>query len=367
MSETILQKKMSYLTLGLVALLSTISDSALAQNQDTYSTDIGTPSLEDRILSEPAERRDGQYWTFNLENDFFGSEGQDQNYTNGARISYHDAALNLPGWARNLGEIYPGFRINDTTAVTYSLGQNLYTPADITTTTPDPDDRPYAGWLYGSIGMTTITDNHEDQVELALGVVGPAALGKQTQNFVHNHITTGADDPQGWDSQLDNEPGLILSWSREYPDLWSTDIAEKLYMSLAPSVGTSLGNVYTLAQAGLGFRIAPYAERYADLPARVRPSVPGTGYFPKATGGWSWGLFGGVTGYAVARNIFLDGNTWENSPSVDKKPFVYDTSAGLDVILGDNRVSYTMTRRSKEFDGQDDESYFGSLSYTRRF
>ena len=346
-------------------MASTIGDSAHAQNQETNKVIV--PTLEDRMISEPKHIRDGQYWTFNLENDNFGMQDQDQNFTSGARISYHDAALNIPQWARNIGELYPGFRINDTTAITYSLGQNLYTPEDITLSTPDPTDRPYAGWLYASAALSTITDNHEDQIELALGVVGPAALGKQTQNLVHNHITTAADDPQGWDSQLENEPGIILSWGREYPDLWSTDIAEKLYFSLAPSVGTSLGNVYTLAQAGLGFRIAPYAERYADLPARVRPSIPGTGYFPKAKDGWSWGLFGGVTGYAVARNIFLDGNTWEDSASVDSKPFVYDTSAGLDVILGENRVSYTITRRSKEFDGQDDESVFGSISYTRRF
>jgi hypothetical protein len=357
--------KKPYFTLILCCIAFSISDSAQAQSP--YSNQISAPTLEDRMLSEPSAKRDGKFWTFNLENDLFGGSNQDKNYTSGARLSYHNAALDVPTWARRLGEVYPGFRINDTTAVTYSLGQNLYTPEDITTTTPDPDDRPYAGWLYASAALSTITDNHEDQIELALGVVGPAALGKQTQNFVHNHITTDADDPQGWDSQLDNEPGLILSWSREYPQLWSVDIVEKLNFSAAPSFGTSLGNVYTLAQAGMAFRMTPYEERYADLPARVRPSIPGKGYFPKPDGGWSWGVFGGITGYAVARNIFLDGNTWESSPSVDKKNFVYDASAGLDLTIGNNRIAYTIIRRSKEFDNQEDESIFGSVSYTRRF
>lgn len=356
--------KNSFFTLTLLLFGVSVCDSAYAQNDNAVATD---PTLEDRLLSETSERRDGKYWTLNLENDYFGWDNQDNNYTNGVRLSYHNAALDIPQWARELGEIYPGFRINDTTAVTYSIGQNLYTPSDITRSVPDPQDRPYAGWLYGSVGLSTVTDDHEDQIELSLGVVGPWALGKQTQNFVHNHVFTSSDDPQGWDYQLDNEPGLILSWSREYPDLWSTDLNEQLYVSLAPSVGTSLGNVYTLAQAGIGFRIAPYAERYADLPARVRPSVPGTGYFPAPTKGWSWGLFGNVTGYAVGRNIFLDGNTWEDSPSVDKKPFVYDATIGLDLILGNNRLSYSLVQRSKEFDGQDDDSVFGSLSFTRRF
>jgi len=353
-------KTLKTLFLVSVAIIS-LTDSLHAQEAETVE-----PTLEDQMISQPASKRDGKYLTFNLENDALGG-GTDENYTNGARISYHDANLDIPSWARKLGELYPGFRINDTTAVTYSIGQNLYTPRDLTRTIPDPTDRPYAGWLYGSIGLSTVTNNHEDQLELALGVVGPAALGKQTQNLVHNHITTGADDPQGWDSQLDNEPGLMLSWGREYPDLWSVNFNDDLYFSVAPSFGATLGNVYTLAQAGIGFRLAPYAERYADLPARVRPSTPGSGYFPKLDDKWSWGFFGGVTGYAVGRNIFLDGNTFEDSPSVDSKPLVYDASIGFDTIYSNTRFSYTLTRRSKEFEGQENESTFGSFAVTRRF
>ncbi len=136
---------------------------------------------------------------------------------------------------------------------------------------------------------------------------------------------------------------------------------------MAPSFGATLGNVYTLGQGGLNFRIAPYSQRYADLPTRVRPSTPGTGYFPQLENNWSWGFFGGVTGYVVGQNIFLDGNTWQDSPSVDKKTFVYDTSLGFDTIYKNTRLSYTLTHRSKEFDTQSDESVFGSLSITRRF
>jgi hypothetical protein len=99
----------------------------------------------------------------------------------------------------------------------------------------------------------------------------------------------------------------------------------------------------------------------------VRPAIPGTGYFPKLENKFSWGFFGGLTGYAVGRNIFLDGNTWEDSPSVDKKHFVYDASVGFDAIYSNTRLSYTLTRRSKEFDGQDDASIFGAIALTCRF
>jgi hypothetical protein len=346
----------------LFVCIASLADSAFAQQV----TKKPLPTLEQKIKAQDDDIREGQYYTFNLENDALGG-GSDENYTSGVRLSYHDTDLTLPMWANRLGELYPGFDLNDTTALTFSVGQNLYTPRDISRSIPDPDDRPYAGWLYGSAALSTITNNHREQIEVAIGVVGPAALGKITQNFVHNHITTDADDPQGWDSQLKNEPGLMVSWSREYPEFWEANWDDFIHLSFMPNLGITLGNVYTLAQAGIGFRLSPYQDRYADLPTRVRPSIPGTGYFPKMDQKWSWGFFGGVNGYAVGRNIFLDGNTFTDSPSVDKKTFVYDASIGFDTIYSNTRLSYTLTRRSKEFDNQDEASIFGSLSLSRRF
>jgi hypothetical protein len=95
--------------------------------------------------------------------------------------------------------------------------------------------------------------------------------------------------------------------------------------------------------------------------------MPGTGYFPKPQNEHSWSLFGGINARAVERNIFLDGNTWRSSPSVNKKPFVYDMNIGVDYTYHRNRISYTLVRRSREFDGQDSPAIFGAISLSRRF
>ncbi len=59
-------------------------------------------------------------------------------------------------------------------------------------------------------------------------------------------------------------------------------------------------------------------------------------------------------GRAVGRNIFLDGNTFEDSRSVDKKPLVGDLSAGVAMFWSDDfRLDASATYRSKEFDGQE--------------
>ena len=67
------------------------------------------------------------------------------------------------------------------------------------------------------------------------------------------------------------------------------------------------------------------------------------------------------------RNIFLDGNTWKDSRSVDKKPLVGDLQAGLAITINGTRIAYTHVIRSKEFDGQDQHDEFGALSVSFNF
>jgi lipid A 3-O-deacylase len=50
--------------------------------------------------------------------------------------------------------------------------------------------------------------------------------------------------------------------------------------------------------------------------------MPGAAYFQTPKGGFGWCLFASFEGRAVARNIFLDGNTFTDSHSIDKKTFV---------------------------------------------
>ena len=330
----------------------------------TDSSRAQEPTLEDRVVSELPRQLDPSFITLAFENDLFGS-GEDRYYTNGFRLSWFEAGAIPPDWITNIGELYPGFRLNDTTSVTFSIGQNLYTPQDISIATAQPNGRPWAAWLYGSAGLTTITDSHIDELEMALGVVGPWALGRQTQKFVHEHISN-SPEPKGWDNQLDNEIGGYFSWQRRWPNFVATRL-DHVWLTTTPNIGMTLGTVYTHAEAGLNFRLSPKSEMISDTPLRVRPAMPGTGYFPIPKNDWSWSVFGGINGRAVGRNIFLDGNTFEDSPSVDKKRFVYDINAGFDVTYGQNRFSYTLVRRSKEFQGQDETSVFGAISLSRRF
>ena len=324
-------------------------------------------TLEDQIPDRVLVNKD-KLISLVVENDLFG-RGTDQNYTSGVRLSYMDVNKRFPAYAERLEQYIPTFEINKTSSVFYSLGHNLYTPDDITMVAQDPNDRPWAAYLYGSMGMVTITDNHIDEVEASIGVIGPMAMGEQIQKFIHENISD-SPKPMGWDNQLKNEPAIMLAWQRRWPEYGAQDLTNNLRVGASPHVGLTVGNVYTHASAGFNVWLNPKTERWQDLPSRVRPAIPGTGFFeiPSTDGRWwSWSLFGGVEGRAIARNIFLDGNTFRSSHDVNKKNFVADFNVGAAITVDQYRFSYTLNYRTREFDGQDSGDAFGALSFNYRF
>ena len=323
---------------------------------------LAQPSLQDRI-PDSIQQEDNSFFTFTVENDRFGS-GKDENYTSGLRLAYFYDKVDPPEFIKALGDALPFFNFSETTNVYYSAGQNLYTPEIITTSIPDPTDRPYAGFLYTSVGYRTLSDNHIDDIELTLGVVGPAALGEQTQKTVHDLIDSY--EPRGWDSQLENELAFMLAYQRTWPEAFSAEL-DPFYLRIAPHLGVTLGNVYTYTNTGMTFQLVPGRHKWQATPARVRPAIPGSGYFIVPKNEFSWSIFAGIEVRAVARNIFLDGNTFKDSPSVDKKHGVLDANAGFTLTYDRTQMAYTLNWRSDEFDNQRDNSLFGSLSLGYRF
>jgi len=132
-----------------------------------------------------------------------------------------------------------------------------------------------------------------------------------------------------------------------------------------PHFGGALGNVFTYGAAGLTLRLGTDLEDDFG-PPRIRPSLPGSAYFSPGKG-FTWYVFAGLEGRAVLYNIFLDGNVFSDSHSVDKKPFVGDLQAGLVIQLDRFRITYTQIFRTKEFDDQADGDLFGSVSLSYHF
>ncbi len=310
----------------------------------------------------------GQVVSIQFENDFFGGDS-DRHFTHGTRLEWLSNPIKSIG--DKVDQIqWLGFqkKTSDSadvleTRVSLSVGQNIYTPEDTTAVQWVPHDRPYAGWLYLGFGMEANQGSkRSDKLGLEIGMVGPYSFAENAQSFWHSLF--GLNVPKGWDNQLNNEPGLILSYSqiRRYE---VRNLFLGLNFDLLPNVGGSLGNVFTYAEAGLALRLG--SDLAHDFgPPRIRPGFPGSSYFrPKK--GFLWYVFAGFQGRAVLRNIFLDGNTFQDSYSVKKKPFVGNLQAGLVVQWNSFRIGYTQVLRSKEFEGQDFSDVFGSLSLSYYF
>jgi hypothetical protein len=202
-----------------------------------------------------------------------------------------------------------------------------------------------------------------DLYELEFGMVGPSARGREAQSSIHQLL--GAPHPRGWDSQLHDEFAFAATIERRWR-------AEKVFTNLgglevdaSPGVGVTLGTLRTEAKAGATFRIGDNLANDYGAP-RVRPGLGGVGYF-KANEAFSWYLFGGVDFRAVGRDLFLDGNTFQDSAHVDKKNFVVDAQAGVAVQTGDWRLAYTYVTRTEEFKGQGEQQDFGAVALSWRF
>jgi len=295
-----------------------------------------------------------------VENDVFHS---DRYYTNGIRASWMSKEGKASEWALKLAQKFPFFPRNAVVRANYAVGQNMYTPTKITELTPPRDDRPYAGWLYGSVGLIAETNEWLDQLELTVGMVGPASLAEQTQT--HYHKLIGSDRPEGWDHQLKNEPGLILMYQRNWRSLLEGSFAGMPY-DLTPHTGGSVGNVFTYANTGFVVRYG--ARLPLDYgPPRIQPSLPGAGFFVPQKG-FSWYTFAGFDGRAVARNIFLDGNTFNNNSDVEKEIFVGDIQLGIVLTFSRLRAGYTHVFRTREFKTQRSVGQeFGALSVSMQF
>lgn len=312
-------------------------------------------------LAQEAWKEEDNKGIFNVvvENDIFA--GSDSDYTNGIRFSWISSEENMPVWARSVAHALP-LAGDGNKRISIAVGQSMFAPEDLSRSDVVAGEQPYAGWLYGSVGMVSDTGDTLDNVMLTVGMVGPLSYAEQTQKFVHHVLDS--PHPEGWDNQLENEPGVILTYERKWRGMAEFS-PFGLGADITPHVGVNLGNVTTDATVGATFRLG------YDLPAdygppRIRPSLPGSDFFipTQELGGY---LFTTIGERAVARNIFLDGNSFEDSPSVDKKYLVSSLQVGAALTYGDTRLTYTQVFMTKEYTTQQHAPAFGALTLSYRF
>jgi hypothetical protein len=243
------------------------------------------------------------------------------------------------------------------------VGQNIYTPESLAPI-PDPKDHPYAGWAYVGAMVGSYRPTEANTLELQVGLVGPSAGSAWVQNHFHDLIRAARF--QGWDHQLNDELAFAVlaerRWTpkRIYPreagddPAWAIDHTEHLDLAAGTvQVSAAYGSMIRIGH-GLG---ADYG------PPRIRPSASGSAFIMPSTE-WSLYAFAGLEGRAVARDIFLDGNTFRDSARVDKRWLVGEANTGAVLRWRGLRLAYTYIWQTERFYGQHGPQRYGSWSVT---
>lgn len=252
---------------------------------------------------------DFQWSSLTLDNDLF--LGNDSGYTNGLYISFLDVdnstSAPTPPWlTKILAWSLPERTLGAYNS--YTVGQTMLTPSDITVEIPSEDDLPYAALLYLNNSHITISksDRQADKISTSIGVVGPWALGEEAQKFVHS--LTGSDDPKGWDTQLKNEVVFQIGRART----WRSWVSKSQHMDIVNSAEVGLGTISSGVTVNSVFR---YGSRLQDsfstfLLGGSRASNP-----LAANSGWY--TYIGIGAAYSFNQIFTDGNTFSDSRSFE--------------------------------------------------
>ncbi|MEO6687120.1 MAG: lipid A-modifier LpxR family protein, partial [Dyadobacter sp.] len=176
------------------------------------------------------------------------------------------------------------------------------------------------------------------RTEILAGVRGPAALGQQTQEWVHHLL--GYKAPMGWNNQLTNKMLLNICFSTE-KQLWAVQNFAEIIGGVQISAGslTNAVGIYPLIRVG---RMTPYFDGFF--------SHFSTGLAEGRKRNFQFYFFARPKINLIASNALMYGKI-EKSAEMLQKPtsypteqinhFVAEIDLGLTILVGNFSCSYT--------------------------
>ncbi len=314
-------------------------------------------------------------WTFSFQNDKLFLH--DNQYTGGGGISMHSAVtsrLSQTHGTPAFGKALARFVLPHGPALTYREGWSFWqieeTPTHLHKHRLITNDYPYMGMLGWANTFTAFNDRNLYSAELMLGLVGPAAGGKQVQTAIHSILST---PPRGWHNQLATEPVINLYYTFQHK-LWRTP-----HFDIASSLGAALGNYFAYGQAGLITRIGELPAGFATIPS---PLGRGVNYDATVTPTTDRGYFYltvAIQGTGIARsmarqgNLIRSGNAWTRDNTLHMTPVVGQLIAALNYVRPSWGVHFGMWMTTHTVDtrhlapASDAHNNFGAFWFDYRF
>ncbi len=310
------------------------------------------------LAAVPASAEQSSWFGLTVDNDIL--LGNDNYYTNGIYFSWFDIDNKNeslePGWLAAPLDWSLDLANARVSVQAYTLGQVMVTPEDITIEDPPIDDIPYSGSLLLNYTFITMHQAHADSIGTVVGIVGPSSGAERTQIWVHEQV--GADEPQGWDTQLEDEIVFQLSRGR----VWRTwaDVDDKL--DLVVMGEAAVGTLSSYVSAAAMVRYGKDLNRTFATPLLISTRSAN----PAAIEG-GWYLFGGIRYEYVFNAIYADGNTFRDSRSIDYDHSQIGLTAGL-AYSWDN-VSMTLALYESNISDEATREFtrFGTLTFGWRY
>ncbi len=314
------------------------------------------------LLSDKLEKIDmSENWEFNrfnvfFENDLFSTT--DAQYSSGEKFSLIYHVINQ---ANPLYDILFLDNGEYDAYVSFSLVNQMYTPADLTETALIEDDRPYTGWTYFEYGLHKSSQTDLRTLYLHVGMVGPASKTEEIQEIIHK--MTNSTLPKGWNNQLKNELGINLKYVRKWRFVPQSE--GSFESSFIPFVQADLGNITTGATAGLSVRFGWNIPKDFGVSTINAGGEVGVVVLDECENmkreKWSFSFNLNGYGSAVVHDIFLDGNTFKDSHSVDKENFVAYLGFGFTARYENIVLDFMQTKSTPKFTLEDEIHTVGTV------
>jgi len=291
----------------------------------------------------------------------------DFSYTHGGRLSLlyfrgdtKDSLFNIPFTAYEQTSNY----------ISLAYSNQMYTPSNIEKIYLVKNDRPYAGYSFIELGLHQASKNTLDSLTLELGMIGQATDMDALQRVIHNFI--GTKKVCGWKYQLKDE--YIFQLNYLHKDRFNYKNFYGYENDLISYYGVNLGNKSIKASGGALYRIgyniindfgvnSMNEANYASVPSKPKSSRN-----TKSDTSFFLNLSAGIN--LIARDIFLDGNTFKDSHSTNKKFFTAYIMAGLTYRYKQYKIDFFHNYYTEDYEQRDlyrEYRGYSSLNFTYNF
>jgi len=301
----------------------------------------------------PLQAEESNWFAVTIDNDLL--VGNDNGYTNGIYFSWFEVGdkneRHIPHWL--VAPLSWSLDVESTkkSIHAYSIGQIMVTPEDITIETPPLNEMPYSGALLFNYTYIGVEAAHADSVGTVIGIVGPSSGAEATQTWVHDLV--GSEEPQGWDTQLQDEFVFQLSRAR----LWRTWNASDDRMDLLVLGEAGLGTLSSFVASAMLFRWGDDLSRTFATPLLINTRSAN----PAAIKG-GWYFFAGTRFEYIFNAIYTDGNTYRDSRSIDYDQSQIGLTTGLAYSWENVLITFALYESNTSDEATRDISRFGTLT-----